>query len=192
VNTPAHAIVNLLLFRERNRERYAVAIITGALLPDAPMLVFYLWAKLSGQSEHAIWRDGYFDPLWQAAFDTFHSFPLLGLACFAAWWLRADAMMAFFASMFLHSCLDFPLHHSDAHHHFFPFSDWQFHSPVSYWDPACHGQITGSIELLVVVAGGAWLLRTAGTTALRRWVSAILFLYLAYWSFVSLMWVQAG
>jgi len=91
--------------------------------------------------------------------------------------------------MFLHSCFDFPFHHSDAHHHFFPFSTWQFHSPISYWEPAYHGQIVGSIELIVVVAGGAWLLRTAESHRLKLCVSFILFLYLAYWGFVSLMWM---
>jgi len=189
VNTPAHAIVNLLLFPKQIRERHAVAIVVGALLPDAPMLIFYLWARFNDLSERAIWRDGYFDPGWQAVFDTFHSFPLLGLAWFAAWRAGWTSLTVFFASMFLHSCFDFPFHHSDAHHHFFPFSDWQFHSPISYWDPAYHGQIVGSIELIVVLAGGAWLLRTSENTALRRWVSAILFLYLTYWGFVSLMWM---
>jgi len=189
VNTPAHAIVNLLLFRRQKRETHALAIVAGALLPDIPMLVFYLWARFSGLSEHAIWRDGYFDPVWQAVFDAFHSFPLLGLAWLAAWRLRAHTVMVFLASMFLHSCLDFPLHHSDAHHHFFPLSDWRFISPVSYWDPAHYGTIIGPLELLAVLAGGAWLLRTAETPRLRFTVGFILFLYLAYWGFVSLMWM---
>lgn len=189
MNTPAHAIVNLLLFPHRKREQHTIAIIAGALIPDAPMFVFYLWARFSGLSERAIWRDSYFDPGWQALFDTFHSFPLLGLAWFVSWragWVRTSI---FFASMFLHSCADFPLHHSDPHHHFFPLSNWQFHSPISYWEPAYHGQIMGVVELIIVVAGGAWLLRTGENVTLRRWVSVILFLYLAYWGFMSLMWI---
>jgi len=189
MNTPAHAIVNLLLFPKQKRGRHALAIMAGALIPDAPMFVFYLWARFTGLSEQMIWRNGYFDPGWQAVFDTFHSFPLLGLACFTAWRAGWTSASVFFASMFLHSCFDFPLHHSDAHHHFFPFSDWQFHSPVSYWDPAYHGQMMGLIELMVVVAGGAWLLRTAEDRRLKLGVSIILFLYLAYWGFVSLMWM---
>ncbi|MDQ6960360.1 MAG: hypothetical protein Q9M27_04960 [Mariprofundaceae bacterium] len=189
MNTPAHAIINLLLFPKQKREKHSLAIIVGAVLPDAPMLVFYLWERFSGLSERAIWRDAYFDPGWQAVFNTFHSFPLLGLACFAAWWFGRTSLTVFFASMFLHSCFDFPFHHSDAHQHFFPFSNWQFHSPVSYWEPAYHGQIVGSIELIVVVAGGAWLLRTAESRRLKLGVSFILFLYLAYWGFVSLMWM---
>jgi membrane-bound metal-dependent hydrolase YbcI (DUF457 family) len=189
MNTPAHAIVNLLLFSKQRRERHTLAIVAGALIPDAPMLVFYLQARLGGLSEHAIWRQAYFDPGWQAVFDTFHSFPLLALAWFAAWRARMNSLAVFFASMFLHSCFDFPFHHNDTHRHFFPFSDWRFHSPVSYWNPAYHGRVMSMIELFVVVAGGAWLLRTAEGRKLRLCVSCILLLYLAYRGFASLMWM---
>ncbi len=189
MNTPAHAIINLLLFPKRKREKYTFAIVAGALLPDAPMLAFYLWARFSGLSEQAIWRHAYFDPGWQAVFDTFHSFPLLGLAWFAAWRARMTTLAVFFASMFLHSCFDFPFHHSDAHHHFFPFSSWQFRSPISYWEPAYHGRVMGFVELAVVVIGGVWLLRTTENRTLKWIVSAILFLYLAYWGVASLMWM---
>jgi len=189
MNTPAHAIVNLLLFPKQRRERHTLAIVAGALIPDAPMLVFYLQARLRGLSEHAIWRGGYFDPGWQAVFDIFHSFPLLALAWFAAWRARMTSLAVFFASMFLHSCFDFPFHHNDAHRHFFPFSDWRFHSPISYWDPAYHGRVMSMIELFVVVAGGAWLLRTAEGRRLKLAVAFILLLYLGYWGFVSMVWM---
>jgi len=189
VNTPAHAIVNLFLFRKTDRETHPVAIVAGALLPDVPMFLFYAWARLNGLSERSIWRDGYFDPGWQAVFDTFHSFPLLGLAWLMAWRARMTSLSLFFASMFMHSLFDFPLHHSDAHRHFFPFSNFRFASPVSYWDPAWHGQIVGAIELIAVVAGGAWLLRTARSLWLKRCVAAILFLYLLFWGFAMAIWV---
>lgn len=188
VNTPAHAIVNLLFFRKTHREAHAIAIVAGSLMPDVPMFVFYLWAKLNALSERSIWRDGYFDSGWQAVFDTFHSFPLLGLAWLMAWRARMNALAIFFASMFVHSLFDFPLHHDDAHRHFFPFSGFRFVSPVSYWNPAYHGQIVGAAELLVVVTGGAWLLKTANTPVLRNAVSAMLFIYIAFWGFAMAMW----
>jgi len=191
MNTPAHAIVNLLLFRKMHRETHAIAIVAGALIPDAPMFVFYLWAKFSGAPERTIWRDGYFDAGWQNVFDTFHSFPLLGLAWLAAWRTRMNALTVFLGSMFVHSLFDFPLHHNDAHRHFLPLSDFRFISPVSYWNPAYHGQIIGVAELLAVIAGGAWLLKTAHTPALRNIVSAMLFIYVAFWGFAMAMWTQA-
>jgi len=189
MNTPAHAIINLLLFRKSIRKTHAVAIVAGALLPDAPMLVFYVWARLSGMSERTIWRDGYFDPGWQALFDAFHSFPLLGLAWLVVWRARIQVLAVFFASMFMHSLFDFPFHHNDAHRHFWPLSDFRFASPISYWDPAHYGQFMGPLELLVVIAGGAWLLRTAESPVLFRSTAAILFVYLAFWAFAAVIWM---
>ncbi len=189
MNTPAHAIINLLLFRKSARETHAVAIVAGALLPDAPMLVFYLWARLSGMSERTIWHDGYYDPGWQALFDAFHSFPLLGLAWLLAWRARMRALSLFFASMVMHSLFDFPFHHNDAHRHFWPLSDFRFLSPISYWDPAYYGQYVSVLELLVVVAGGAWLLRTAESPILFRCTAAVLFIYLAFWAVAAAIWI---
>jgi len=189
MNTAAHAIVNLLLFRKPLRETHVAAIISGALLPDTPMFIFYFWAKLQGLSEHVIWRENYYDAAWQNLFDAFHSFPLLGLAWLLAWRARMQALSVFFASMVLHSLFDFPLHHDDAHRHFWPLSDFRFASPVSYWDPAHYGQFIAPLELLLVVAGGAWLLRTAESTKLFRSVAAILFIYLTFWAIATAIWI---
>jgi hypothetical protein len=188
MNTPAHAIVNLLLFRKPVRETHAVAIVAGALTPDAPMLIFYLWARLTDMHERAIWHDGYFDAGWQAVFDAFHSFPLLGLAWLLAWRARVQALCMFIASMLMHSLLDFPLHHDDAHRHFWPLSDFRFASPASYWDPAHYGAFAAPMELLLMVAGGAWLLHSAESPRLFRSVAALLFIYLAFRAFAMAMW----
>jgi hypothetical protein len=187
MNTPAHAIANLLLLR-RDRERHALAITLGAFAPDLPMVAFWAWGRGQGMSERQLWRDGYFDPVWQGVFDIVHSFPLLALAWLAVWRAGWRSAAAFIASMFLHACFDFPLHHDDAHHQFFPFSDWRFESPVSYWDPAWHGRLVAPLELLLVVAGGAWLLRTAHSVRLRRLTAGVMFIYLAWWGFVAAMW----
>jgi len=39
-----------------------------------------------------------------------------------------------------------------------------------------------------MVAGGAWLLRSAESPGLFRSVAAILFVYLAFWAFATAMW----
>lgn len=188
MNTAAHAIVNLLIFRKSARDTHALAIISGALLPDAPMFIFYLQSKIQGLSERVIWRDSYYDTGWQNLFDAFHSFPLLGLAWLLAWRARLQVLCIFFASMVMHSLFDFPLHHDDAHRHFWPLFDFRFASPISYWDPGHYGQFIAPLELLVVVAGGAWLLRTSESTILFRCVAAILFIYLTFWAVATVIW----
>jgi len=111
------------------------------------------------------------------------------LAWLLAWRARMQVMMVFFASMLMHSLFDFPLHHNDAHRHFWPLSDFRFASPVSYWDPAYYGQWMAPLELIVVLAGGAWLLRTAESPVLFRGTAAILFIYLAFWAIAATLWM---
>jgi len=189
MNTPAHAIINLLLFGKAHRKTHAVAIVTGALIPDAPMLLFYVWEKWHGISERVIWGDLYHQPVWQALFNTFHSLPLLALACFAAWRARLSGWAIFFASMFCHSLFDFPVHHSDAHQHFFPFSDYRFISPVSYWNPVHYGLWISGVEILIMLIGGVYLLRSSQSIVKKRWVGALLSVYLIFWVAAAMLWV---
>jgi hypothetical protein len=189
MNTPAHAIINLLLFRKKDREIHTIPIVAGALLPDVPIFVFYGWARCNGLDERSIWRQDYFDSGWQLVFDAFHSLPLLGLAWFMAWRARMNALAVFSASMFVHSLFDLPVHHDDAHRHFWPLSDVRFSSPVSYWDPAHFGQFVGLLELLVVMAGGAWLLCQAQTPQGRNIIVSVMLFYVAFWVFALVTWV---
>ena len=52
----------------------------------------------------------------------------------------------------LHLAFDLPLHHSDARPHFWPLSDWVFRPPLSYWNPARHGDLVGAVEIGACVA----------------------------------------
>ena len=155
MTTPAHAALSLIVLGRSERNALPVAL--GAVAPDAPMLVFYLWERLvRGVSEGRIWSERYFDPGWQVVFEIPSSIPLLALAlCILLVLLgrrstgrfpaagvaatprpaRLTAATLFVASMILHALGDLPLHREDAHRHFFPVSDWRFTSPVSYWDP---------------------------------------------------------
>jgi hypothetical protein len=60
--------------------------------------------------------------------------------------------VVFCASLICHSLLDLPVHHDDAHRHFFPLSDYRFISPLSYWDPSHYGQFVALAEVLVILA----------------------------------------
>jgi len=127
------------------------------------MFVFYLWQRLwVGLSEMAIWREAYFRDAWQDFFDLFNSMPIAAVLALAARAARREGVALFFASMLVHQLVDLPLHVEDAHRHFFPFTDWRFASPVSYWDPAHYGAWGALLEsVLVVVCCGVLRQRAA-------------------------------
>ncbi len=154
MDTGAHIVCNLII-QSRTSQRYLFfAIIAGAILPDLPMIVFYAWESLvKGTAESVIWTELYFLPAWQNFFDTFNSLPFIVLLLALAIFTKRQVLAALAISMILHVLLDLPLHHDDAHRHFFPFSDWKFASPVSYWDPRFHGDIMQMVALAVVAIG---------------------------------------
>ncbi len=159
MNTPAHAVVNLLVLGRRERPRLLLPLTVGALLPDAPMLLFYAYYKAVGAAENFIWSTAYYDPGWQAFIDIFNSLPLIGLGLLLAHRAAMPRLAALFSSVALHALCDLPLHREDAHRHFFPLSDWRFESPVSYWDPRHGGAVFSLVESIFVVAGCAVLAR---------------------------------
>ncbi len=61
--------------------------------------------------------------------------------------LRKPWVWAFAGAGLLHLALDFPVHHDDAHKHLWPLTNWRFHSPLSYWDPAHYGHIVSLVEI---------------------------------------------
>ena len=207
MTTPAHAALSLIVLGRSERNALPVAL--GAVAPDAPMLVFYLWERLvRGVSEGRIWSERYFDPGWQVVFDIPSSIPLLALAlCILLVLLgrrstgrfpaagvaatprpaRLTAATLFVASMILHALGDLPLHREDAHRHFFPVSDWRFTSPVSYWDPAHYGGYAALGEVVLVLAVSVFLFRTYRGRG--RWIVAgVAGVYALFIAFAVLMW----
>ena len=112
-----------------------------------------------GKTRSSVSLRAYHDLSWQAFFDVFNSLPLLALGVPVARRLARPHAAVLFLSMMLHAVCDFALHRKDAHRHFFPFSDWRFQSPVSYWDPRHYGGIVTTIEMVVVVAGAVVLFK---------------------------------
>ena len=87
-------------------------------------------------------------------------------------------------SMLIHCGFDFFLHNDDAHHHFFPLSDFAFESPVSYWDAAHYGNIVAPIEVCATLAVSVYLFQRLQTRS-GRWllVGANLFSLVGYFVF---------
>jgi hypothetical protein len=191
MNTPAHLVLNgLLLGRGRWRAHW-IGVTGGAIAPDLPMFVFYLYQRvIVGASEGRVWSEAYFEPRWQALFDLFNSLPLIALGAVLAWRARATAWLAFFASMAVHCLADLPLHREDAHAHLSPISSWRFQSPVSYWDPAHHGLLFIGAEVLLLVVGAIALTRYAPPRAWPVIGGSSLLVYVVLAGFALAVWVN--
>jgi hypothetical protein len=183
-------VASLLLLGRGPHPELLAPIAVGAVLPDSPMLIFYAWERgVLGTAERVIWSSSYWDPGWQAAIDSLNSLPLIALGLLLSWRLGAPRMLALFASMALHCLCDLAVHHDDAHRHLFPFSDWRFASPVSYWDPAHHGRIFAGFEIVGVLVGSAWLARRSRQLGLRLLLAAICGVYALYIAWAIVVWL---
>lgn len=192
MNTPAHVVINLTLLsggKRRQSPAEIAAVLTGALIPDLVMIAFYAYQRTIGTPERTIWRERYYDEEWQTFFDLFNSLPIIAAGWIAARLAGLRTLQALVLSMALHAALDFPLHHDDAHRHFWPLSDWRFSSPVSYWDPNHYGHIVGWIEIALIAAGIFWLWRHWPDAGRRSLLGAIAVTYAAYLAFVFTVWV---
>lgn len=189
MNTPAHAVVNLLILGRRAPPKVQLTIVAGSFLPDLPIIAFYFTEKVLRQTpEPIIWSQIYYRAGWQNFFDLFNSLPLIGVGIIIALYTRARTWVAFFAAMGLHALGDLPLHHDDAHRHLYPFSDWRFHSPVSYWDPRHYGGIVAPLECLLVVVGSVVIYRCAHSSASKALVLILGAVYLAFLGFAFSFW----
>jgi hypothetical protein len=187
MNTPAHAMLNLALLGRKDHPERALPILLGSILPDVPIFLFYVWVRfVQGRPDALIWTQIYFQPGWQALFDLFHSLPLILAGLAVAWRSGSRWWTALLAGMALHVPEDFFLHNEDAHRHFYPFWDWRFRSPVSYWDPSHYGRIAAPIEAAVVLVCCGLLLARYRALWVRLVVGGVmlvytLFLGLAFW-----------
>jgi hypothetical protein len=152
MNTPSHAILNLFCLGKQSFPQANLPIFIGSIFPDIPIFVFYGWAKLIARlPEKQIWSETYYEPFWQNIVAIFHSIPLALIGCLIAYKIEWKLGQILCLSLVLHSLLDLPVHNDDAHRHFFPFSNYRFISPISYWDPKHYGSIVSQIEIFLVL-----------------------------------------
>ncbi|MFM9266929.1 hypothetical protein [Tychonema sp. BBK16] len=152
MKTPSHAIINLAILGKAQLPQANLVIVTGGILPDIPIFLFYFWAKyIARLPESTIWSEAYYEPFVQNIVALFHSIPLAAIGWLIAYYFGWQNVQILFLSMILHSLGDLPVHNDDAHRHFFPFSNYRFISPFSYWDQNHYGSIVSVVEMLLVV-----------------------------------------
>jgi hypothetical protein len=147
VNTPAHLIFGAAAFGKPDRKGSLAAAMAGAFVPD---LSLYVMVGVSifvlGVPAETVFREYYYSDAWQSVFAVDNSFVLWGAFLALALWRRWPLVVAFAGAGLMHLALDFPLHTHDARQHFWPVTDWVFHSPYSYWDSRAGAGVVGPIE----------------------------------------------
>ncbi|MEM8734514.1 MAG: DUF4184 family protein [Planctomycetota bacterium] len=188
MNTTAHVAASLFLGKSKEESASPTALITGAIVPDAPMFVFFGIVTAAGHSGKEIWGELYFREGWQLFFDIFNSAPLFALLWAIGQWRNWPWLTWMSISALLHIACDLPLHHDDSHRHFLPFSQFRFASPVSYWDPKHWGIPVAILEATLTIAGSAYLVARSASKLVR--ISAIIILALyALASCMLIIWV---
>jgi hypothetical protein len=160
MNTPAHTLMAAALLARPDRRGRNAVVIYASLVPDAMIFSMVGWERfVNGHSFREIFDERYFAPEWDTFFAVPNSIPLYLAGMAAGLLLGVELLWVFCAAAFVHVIFDLPLHHDDGHEHFWPFTDWVFASPVSYWDPAHHGMAAGMAEAALCVVLGVILWR---------------------------------
>lgn len=186
--TPTHMLVaGAVVGRSWHRPWQLALCWFGGFFPDFSVFLMVICVRLGLVQSDNLWRSPtglYWQEPWQALSAISNSIPLYLLLAGIGWivskgrgvrWRPAGLGLLLFAmAALLHVLLDFPVHADDAHVHFWPFSDWRFHSPVSYYQRAYHGELVGLLE--AVAAAGLALFIVWRFRAWQIRVSALLLL----------------
>jgi hypothetical protein len=179
MHTPTHVLIGLAALGHPGQRRRNLAVMVGAFLPDLPAILMVLWARyLEGRSPGEIFRLLYFSDVWQTLMAPWHAFPVWGAVAAAGLALRQPLLIAFAVSGLLHLACDFPVHVDDAHRQFWPLTDWRFHSPVSYWDPAHYGNIVAPLEGMLAVSLTVFLIIRFKSPPARSVLAVVLIAYI--------------
>lgn len=149
MNTPAHLLTGAALFGRKGGTGRLWAATFGSLLPDLSLYLLVFWALGIAQiSPEVVFDELYFSPSWQQVFAIDNSIPLWSILFAVALRYKSDWAIALCSAALVHIGLDFLMHAGDGRPNFWPFSDWVFHSPISYWDSRHHADWVSPVTLL--------------------------------------------
>ena len=175
MNSPTHTLLALALLSKRGDKKRNWAVLFGSLIPDAAI---YLWAPyqslVNGVSGEQMWRELYFAAPMQNLIAYFNSIPIYGALAVLGYVMRAKVwgkLLLFFAlAALIHMATDLPVHNHDAYRHFWPFSDWRFISPFSYYEREHHAGWVSLIEAAIALSSIVVLWRRFP----KLWVKVVL------------------
>lgn len=159
MNTLTHVVAAAAVLAQPDKPIRNRVILLGALVPDLSIYVMCVWALATGNFDGSLWSEIYWSEPWQTVGAVTNSLPLALLILSVGLISKSVLLNVFACALLIHAGLDFPLHADDAHRHFWPVTDWRFHSPVSYWDPDHHGLLGQMFDSAVLFASLAVLWR---------------------------------
>ncbi len=175
--TSSHILMGAALTSRSWFRPYQLALAwAGGFMPDFSIFLMVVYSRFAGISGAALWDKPnglYWQEPWQfysALSNSFFIWGLVLLAGFALFRFSARfkalglGVLIFSGGYFLHICVDFITHADDAHVQFWPFSEWRFHSPISYWQREYYGRIVSLFELVMGLLLVIYLMR-----AFRQW-----------------------
>ena len=156
MNSPTHTLLALALLSKRGKTKRNWAVILGSLIPDAAI---WLWAPyqsfIKGVSGEEMWRELYFAPPMQNLIAYFNSIPIYAGLAVLGYIMRAKVwgklLLVFALAALTHMATDLPVHNHDAYRHFWPFSDWRFISPFSYYEREHHAGWVSLLESVIAL-----------------------------------------
>ena len=164
---------------EKPTKKRTLAFVLGALFPDTPTYLFFIViGLLLGYSGETMWDDMYFNSGWSIPITLTHSFWLWPLLILVGTYFKLNFLKWFSISALLHAVVDFLVHTDDAYRHFWPFSDWKFYSPLSYYRSSEYGNWVSAFDSVLVLGLLAYLY-TLYTGKWRILIIGIGILYLA-------------
>lgn len=185
--TTTHALIGAAI---STRPRFRPWQITlgwlGGFFPDASVFLMVGMARMSAPGAGGLWRqpDGmYWQQPWQTLSAISNSIPLWAAMCVVGFLLFKKVerlkglglgLLIFGSAALAHVLCDFPVHTDDAHVHFWPFSDWRFHSPISYYQRDHFGGEFSIFEMALNLGLVVYLV-----THFRQWPVRILAVLLA-------------
>lgn len=181
--TPSHMIYSWVFAKatdQRPNKLRTVALVAGGLVPDIPTYAFFcVHTFLIGSAQTDMWSIYYFDSAWSPFITLSHSLLLWPVLLLFATITKRTLLKFFSASALFHITLDFFVHHDDAYRHFWPLSDWQFSSPLSYYDPLYYGNLVSSFDSILIISLLLWLGTVYTNKKARFGILVIVLLYLA-------------
>ncbi len=160
--TTTHILIGAALSSRPRFKPYQIVLAwLGGFAPDLSIFIMVGYSRFVEIGEAGLWRypDGlYWQQPWQFFSAVSNSFPMWITICLLAYFAFAKiaslrtlglGVLIFSTAALAHISVDFFTHARDAHVQFWPFSDWRFNSPISYYDPEFYGKIVATLEIFL-------------------------------------------